>query len=134
MLLSLYYNISTYCTDTMIKLAIVGGRDYTHYENFKKIVNQYISEIGTPVEIISGAAKGVDTLAAMYAKEHNIPMKEFPPEVDKYDFATACKLRNTQIIERATHVLALPSIRSTGTYDSIRKANRMSKELKVVTV
>lgn len=119
----------------MIKLGIVGGRDYKDYDNFEKIVDNYISEIGQPSEIVSGGATGVDMMAEKYADNNKIPTKIFYPQYDKYKYGRdACLSRNTEIIEYSTHILALPTQKSTGTYDSITKAKKMSKELKVVNV
>lgn len=124
------------CSNKMneeIKLAIVGGRDYTDYQTFTKIVDEYIREFGTPSLIISGGAKGVDTMAYNYAKTLNIPVEVLAPEWNKYG-KQAGLLRNTDIIEASTHVLALPTDKSRGTYDSIRKAQNAKKHLKVVKV
>lgn len=118
----------------MIKLAIVGCRKYTNYENFKTIINNYIEEIGfIPDEIISGGARGVDSMAEIFAKENNIPITIFHPDWNKYG-KSAGILRNTDIINSATHVIALPSVHSKGTYDSINKAKKLGKNLKVVNI
>ena len=68
----------------MISLAIIEGRDYTNYTNFKIVVDDYIKEIGTPSKIISGEAIGVDTMAEKYANEHNIPITVFTPDWNKF--------------------------------------------------
>ncbi len=57
-----------------------GGRDYNNYPLFKVIVDDYIKEIGSPNFIVSGGAKGVDTLAENYALENKIAMKIYKPE------------------------------------------------------
>ncbi|QKF94542.1 DUF2493 protein [Fadolivirus algeromassiliense] len=117
----------------MIKLGIVGGRDYNDYNNFKKIVDNYIEEIGQPSEIISGGASGVDTMAEKYAIENNIPMTIFKPEWERHGKAAGI-IRNTDIVNASTHILALPSKKSIGTYDSINKAKKLNKILKVTNV
>lgn len=117
----------------MMKLAIVGGRDYKDYNKFKGIVDNFIEEYGTPIEIISGGASGVDTMAALYARENGIILTEFKPDWAKYG-KKAGILRNTDIINESTHVLALPTEKSVGTYDSINKAKKFDKILKVIHV
>ncbi len=117
----------------MIKLAIVGGRDYTDYEHFKTIVDDYVEEIGMPNEIISGGAIGVDTMASLWANEHNITITELKPDWNKFG-KRAGILRNTDIISASTHVLALPTKKSIGTHDSINKAKNLNKILKIVNV
>ena len=53
----------------MIKLAIVGSRDFTDYERFKEAVLQTLLNWNvnkTDIEyIVSGGAKGADTLAEL---------------------------------------------------------------------
>lgn len=118
----------------MIDLAIVGCRSYSDYETFKIIINNYIDEIGAkPDTIISGGAKGIDSMAEKYAKENNIPVNIFHADWDKYG-KIAGILRNTDIIKSSTHVIALPSKKSVGTYDSINKAKKANKILKIVNI
>jgi SLOG family YspA-like protein len=116
-----------------MKLAIVGSRNYDNYDNFKVIVDQYLDKNGIPLEIISGGCKGVDKLAEKYARELDIPFKSFEADWNKYG-RSAGPLRNTQIIEYCTHVLALPTKGSVGTLDTIRKAQKISKDVKIVNV
>lgn len=115
-------------------LAIVGGRDFNDYSRFSKIVDDYIRLIGVqPSVIVSGGANGVDSMAERYAREHEIHTLIFKPEYEKYRRAAPLK-RNTQIIETASHVLALPTKTSRGTYDSINKAKKLGKIISVLEV
>jgi len=119
-----------------VKLAIVGGRDYTNYKEFKDILRLYIKEKlmdKNPDVIISGGAKGVDTMARNYANENNIKLNEFIPEWNTKG-RNAGLDRNTDIINESTHVLALPTPSSIGTYDSINKATKCKKILTVIKV
>ena len=125
--------IIKYIYNYMIHLAVVGGRDYADYDNFKRIITEYVGEIGTPSTIISGGAKGVDTMAKLWTKENNIELIEFKPDWATHGKAAGI-LRNTDIIEASSHVLALPTKKSIGTHDSIRKAKSLNKILKVVNV
>ena len=81
-----------------IVLAIVGGRGYTNYDRFKEITDDYIGEVGNPTEIVSGGAKGVDSMAEIYAKDNNIPIKVFKPDWSKHGEGAGTS-RNTDIIE-----------------------------------
>ena len=117
----------------MISLAIVGGRDYTDYDTFEIIVDEYIKEMGIPLQIVSGGATGVDTMAELYAKKHNIPTLIFKADWKQHG-KKAGILRNIDIIDAATHVLAVPTAKSIGTYDSINRAKKLNKVLKVVNV
>jgi YspA, cpYpsA-related SLOG family len=130
----------------MIKLAIVGTREFTNYEEFNIHMSNYLQKINcTPSDInqiISGGAAGADSLAERYATEHHIDILIFKPNWERFGKAAGV-LRNTNIIENSTHVLAFPSkIMTTnnkgllesisrGTNDSIRKAIKLNKLLEV---
>lgn len=114
-----------------MKLAIVGSRDFQDYDLFKVCLQDALSLWQLePSTIISGGARGADTLAERYAKEIDAPIKNFIPLWDLYGRA-AGPMRNTDIIKEATHVVAFPSIAGKGTQDSIKKANKANKPTQI---
>lgn len=117
---------------SVIILAIVGGRNFKDRDELFRQVDLYIKEIGVkPSMIISGGAKGADTLAKSYAKERHIPFDELVPDWGKKG-RNAGLLRNTDIVERSTHLIAFPTKESKGTWDSIRKAQNTMKPCKII--
>ena len=89
-----------------MNIAIVGGRDFSDYTLLKESLSAYISIYsGIPDNIVSGGAKGADTLAAQFAAEMDIPLLVFKPDYQKYGRG-ATLVRNTQIIENADVVFA----------------------------
>ena len=101
-----------------MKTAIVGSRSIVSAD-----IAKYIPE-GT-TEIISGGARGADTLAREYAQKNNIKLTEFLPEYNLYKRGAPLK-RNIQIIESADIVVALWDGHSRGTkhvIDSCRSRN-----------
>ena len=88
-------------------LAIVGGRGYTDYKEFEEIMSEYVKKHGKPIKVVSGGAKGVDTLGKNWATSNSIPCEEFLPEWNVHGKAAA-NIRNTDIINAADKVLALP--------------------------
>lgn len=127
------------------KIAIVGTREFKDYSILKCIMTSLFSDIRI-LEIISGGAKGADTLARQYAEEKEIPLKEFLPDWDnishpdaivktnrwgkKYDSRAGFR-RNRLIIERADIVLALWNGKSKGTKNSIDIAEKLKKNLMI---
>ncbi len=107
------------------KIAIVGSRTFHSYSCIEEFVLRKIDTENISC-VVSGAAKGVDTLARKFAHKHNLEMIEFPAEWKKYG-AAAGPIRNTKIVEEADIVFAFPTKSSTGTYDSIRKARKLQK-------
>lgn len=73
-----------------MKIAIVGSRSIAVNN-----LGDYLPENTT--EIVSGGAIGVDRSARNYAKTHNIKLKEFLPEYERYGRSAPLK-RNLQIM------------------------------------
>jgi len=108
-----------------MKLGIVGSRNFNDYILFKKAVLKIIEKKEIQC-IISGGAKGVDTLAEKFADEHHISKIIF--SVTKEDWNKygrgAGPRRNTEIINESEFLIAFPSKYGKGTQDSIEKAKK----------
>jgi hypothetical protein len=104
-----------------MNLAIVGSRHFTNNVQFEKYVDMWITENGNPQMIVTGCAKGTDHLAREYAKKYNIDLKVYKADWKMYGKA-AGPLRNAEIINNSTHVLAFPSNTGKGTQDTLKKA------------
>lgn len=121
----------------MIKLAIVGSRNFTDYSLFKQVVSTFLEEFKSEfpdfdyssITIVSGGAQGADSLAKKFAIENNYPLIVFPPDWNKYGKA-AGPIRNTLIVNECTHLIAFPSKDGSGTQDSINKAENAKKIFK----
>lgn len=120
-----------------MRLAVVGYRGFHDYEWARKEINTLLEEErkeGETLEcIVSGGAKGADTLAERYAEEHCIKMEVYSPDWKKLGKAAGL-IRNTDIVERATHVLAFLSEKSRGTPDTIKKAKALGRYVRVVNI
>ncbi len=106
-----------------MKIAIIGSRSITIQD-----IGKYIPEGCT--EIVSGGAKGIDTCAAEYAKQHNFKSTLFLPDYKKYGRA-APLLRNKQIIEYSDMIVALWDGNSRGTGNVINSCKKLNKNCKV---
>ena len=115
-----------------MRVAIVGSREFTDFERLELEILKRIS-VEKIEKVISGGAKGADTLASQFAGKHKIPLLEFKPDWAKYGKGAGL-MRNTQIIENADIVFAFPTATSKGTRDSIRKAKEKGKIVKVIEV
>lgn len=112
-----------------MKLAIVGSRNFTNYELFKEKVQEFLlkwkesdQELDIDsLKVVSGGAKGTDSLAEQWAKEKQCEKKIFYPDWKRWGRGAGPK-RNTQIVEECTHMIAFPSKSGSGTQDSIKKA------------
>lgn len=83
-------------------LMIVGTRTYENYKAFKKQVDEWLNyNINLNediIEIVSGGARGVDSLAERLANEENFLKKIFPADWNKYG-KSAGPIRNRQMVE-----------------------------------
>jgi hypothetical protein len=73
--------------------------------------------------IISGCASGVDTLGELYAFIHDIPVKKFPADWDKYG-KKAGMVRNKIMAENADALIAVWDGNSNGTRNMIDVATK----------
>ncbi len=119
--------------DLGVVLAIVGYRKFTNWTIFKDALKDFIIRYGIPKLVISGGATGADAMAEKWAKRHSIPMQIFRPDWKKYGKAAGI-MRNTDIINACTHVVAFPSQKGKGTQDSIRKAIAGRKAIMIKNV
>jgi hypothetical protein len=123
--------------ETTVNLAIIGSRNFVDYDTMcVKIKEFYPNGVAT---IISGGAKGADSLGARYAKEHDIPITVLTPKwkVERGDGTVTINMsagfeRNTEIVSKATDVIAFWDGKSNGTADSIRKCRKQKKKLQIV--
>lgn len=108
-----------------MRLAIVGSRHWTHYDEFKRLVLRTV-----PIEeyhtIVSGGATGVDALAKRLAADIGRFYREFPADWATHGKA-AGPLRNQKIVDYADFVVAFPCNHSRGTYDTLRRARAAKK-------
>lgn len=117
-----------------MKVAVVGSRSI-EYDRLQKRAYELLCE-NIPMnctEIVSGGAVGVDRLAEIYARKHNIPVKIFQPDYD-YHGKRAPIIRNDSIVDRADYVVAFWDGVSHGTAYTIATCIKNGVPVRVVTV
>ena len=108
-----------------MKIAIIGSR------NIKNIsLEEYVTDAD---EIVSGGARGVDTLAAEYAKQNGIKLTEFLPEYDKYGKG-ATLIRNKQIVDYSDKIIAFWDGKSKGTAYTINYVKSINKPHQIIII
>ena len=113
-----------------MKTIIAGGRDIEDYQ----LVLDAISESGFEIShIVSGGARGADSLGERYAKENEIPITIYYAQWKKYASFGQTKRagtdRNKLMSENAEALIAIWDGESTGTANMIDNAHK--KGLKV---
>lgn len=109
-----------------MKLLIAGSRGITDFDLSEHVPKD--TEM-----IISGGAKGIDTVASEYAVKHNIPITIVRPQYEQFGIAAPIK-RNEQMVEMADEILVVWDGASRGTKSTIDLARRMNKRVTVVIV
>jgi hypothetical protein len=110
-----------------MKVAVIGSRSFNDYE----LLRQTLSKLEITL-VVSGGAKGADSLGEEYANANNIPTKIFLPDWDKYG-KSAGMLRNSDIINEAEIVVAFWDGESKGCKDAIAKANKLNKKVLIIS-
>lgn len=98
-----------------IRLAIVGSTEPTDGQMARVLVRMAIYYF-QPVEIVSGGASGVDTMAEEEAKVYDIPFIGFPPKHKRWK-PEGFQERNMQIAQYCTHLIRIAN-RNSRTYGS----------------
>ncbi len=115
-----------------MKLAIVGSRTFDDYGLLYKIMDQHFYNELTIDAIISGGAKGADTLAKRFANESIVhEYFEFPADWES-DGKAAGFIRNKEIVNACDVVLAFWDGKSKGTEHTIKLARLAKKPTFIV--
>ena len=113
-----------------MKLVIAGGRDFSDYELLKEKVSVVIAD-QSDVEIVSGGARGADSLGERYAREHGLNVRYFPANWDLHG-KSAGFIRNREMAIYADTVICFWDGISKGTSHMINLAKSEGKQLIVV--
>lgn len=108
-------------------LAIVGSRSVpeSRFPEFEERITTALESTGCDA-VVSGGARGADRIAEIYAHRHNLPIRIFHAEWEKYG-KIAGMLRNSEIVKQCHALLAIWDGKSKGTSDSIKKAMAAGK-------
>lgn len=82
-----------------MKLLVCGSREFTDFELLTRKLDEYLSSADlSKLEIVSGAARGADTLAEQYAHLRGIKFTSFPADWNRYG-RSAGFIRNDEMAE-----------------------------------
>ena len=108
-----------------MKVAVVGSRNFNNYELLKETLDKLNISL-----IVSGGAKGADSMSEVYAKEHGIETLIFKPDWSLGRHAGF--LRNENIVNNCNVLVAFWDGKSSGTKHSIDLAYKKNKVIKIV--
>lgn len=98
------------------KVIIAGSRGFSNYKLLKEKCNEYLREKRKEynIIIISGGARGADTLGEKYAQEEGFSLEVFPANWNKFGKSAGFR-RNEQMAEVADALIAFWDGKSHGT-------------------
>lgn len=98
------------------KVIIAGSRGFSNYKLLKEKCNEYLREKRKEynIIIISGGARGADTLGEKYAQEEGFSLEVFPANWNKFGKSAGFR-RNEQMAEVADALIAFWDGKSNGT-------------------
>lgn len=110
-----------------MKVGIVGSRGFDDYD----MVEHHLNQFTNITKIISGGAKGADSLGEKYADANDIEKVIHYPDWEKYGKGAGF-IRNTRIVKDSDLVIAFWDGKSKGTRDSISKAYKSLTPILVI--
>jgi predicted Rossmann fold nucleotide-binding protein DprA/Smf involved in DNA uptake len=113
-----------------MKLAVIGSRSFDDYSLLQRTLADLV-RTEKITHIVSGGARGADSLAERFAAENNLETVIFIPDWKKHGKG-AGMVRNRLIIDASDMVLAFWDGASTGTKHSLAYARRQGKRVVVV--
>ncbi len=113
-----------------MKLAVIGSRGFNDFNLLCQKLD-ILMERKEITLIISGGAKGADSLAERYAEERGIPTQILKPDWEKFGKSAGFR-RNADIIDACEVCIAFWDGKSKGTLHSIGLAKKKGIPVKVI--
>jgi len=123
--------------ERMTNIVIAGSREYTDYKQMRQTWHEYKEKhslTNDKIHLISGGAKGADTLAERLAKEEGIKITVIRPDYSTGKGKQAPHIRNWEMAETAGkegHLIAYynKGKASAGTDSMVRMAQRKGMKI-----
>jgi hypothetical protein len=115
------------------KVIIAGSRGFSNYKLLREQCNKYLREKRktSNIIIVSGHARGADTLGEKYAQDEGFALEIYPAQWKKLGKQAGYR-RNEQMAEVADALIAFWDGESKGTKHMIDIMNAKSLQVKVV--
>lgn len=116
--------------NSSFRVIVAGSRGFNNYELLKSKLDALLINYKTVV-IVSGTAKGADSLGERYAKERGLSVARFPAKWDLYG-KSAGYIRNQEMAKNADALVAFWDGKSKGTKHMIDIAKDARLQVRVV--
>lgn len=131
------------------RLAVVGSRKYQDMDTVTKYLDSIRKEYGDFVLICGMEETGADGLGYRYAQANGLTIEEYPAPWDNLEVPGAVVrmntygrpynvragfIRNTEMAERCTHVIAFWDGKSPGTKHMLETCKKLGRKMKVYII
>ncbi len=115
-----------------IKVIIAGSRSFGDYNRLCDTCDSILGRLSGEYKIVvlSGGAKGSDTMGEQYAKERGYIVKRFPPDWNQYGKA-AGPIRNKDMADNADILIAFWDGKSLGTKSMMDIAKKKKLQIHI---
>lgn len=114
-----------------MKVIIAGSRGFDDYNLLYRTCDLVLSQVSSPIEIVSGTAKGADLLGERYASDKGYGVTQFPANWDKYGKSAGYR-RNAEMASYANALIVFWDGVSRGTKHMIDLAKKEGLQIKIV--
>ena len=99
------------------RVLVCGSRDFNDYGLLAAKLDEVRDRLGdVPMRVVSGAARGADSLAAKWAQQRGVPCDEYPADWDRHGKSAGYRRNEQMLTEGDPHmVVAFPQGDSRGT-------------------
>lgn len=104
-----------------MRLLICGSRTWTDREAILDVLGDYLGHGG--IEVLHGAARGADSIAADVAEGYGYAVRAFPPDYARHGRGAPLKRNIAMLDERPDLVIAF-DMGTSGTAHTIREAEK----------
>lgn len=111
-----------------MRVVIAGSRTFYYMYRLEESIKKSGLDI---TEVVCGMARGVDELGYRWAREHDIPIKEFPADWNRYGKA-AGPIRNKEMAEYSDAAIVLMYPDSRGSANMVLCMHELNKPSFVV--
>lgn len=116
----------------MARVIVAGSRSFDSFSLLQQKLDKILANLDN-VEIVSGGAKGADTLGEHYAELRDLAVKRFPANWEKHGKGAGYR-RNEVMAKYATHLIAFWDGKSKGTKHMIALGARHGLKVRVVKI
>lgn len=117
---------------SVFRVIIAGSRGFSDYATLQATCDNILSQkrMTHTIVIISGTARGADSLGELYARERDYTVERFPANWQQYGKA-AGQIRNRLMADNADALIAFWDGHSTGTQNMIMEAKKKDMAVRI---